>query len=876
MNLLSSKPPLNMLLILPLILQIVGIIITIGYGFTIQGGDANGKTLVLLCLVWILGTILSSLMIVRYINSQHLKLYKHTVDVSHLNNKLETEIQRRELIEATLMESEALFQDVLNNTIAAIACFRIYLPDYQREYVYFSAGQQHVFGYAPEELSADLSLFYNRLHPEDQTAIWDGINEKTCREGSLTVEYRYYHPDGKMRWISDHFLSRWDEAKQYWFVTAVGIDITDRKLAEFALRESEAKFRTAFHDNVISMNMCNIQGQFLQVNQAFCHLLGYSEAEILQFSFQDVTYSEDLDLDQSLHTKMMAGEIPFYHLEKRYVAKDGGIVWALLSVTLVRDQENQPLYGVSHVQDITSRKQAEVDLLEQRNFFQQVLNTAPNPIFVRDTQGHFLTVNQAAAAIHGVSVEEMIGRSEEEFNPNSKNIEKFLADNQIVMTERKVKTSGIQSITNIQGQTLHYYTVISPFLDSKGEVQGIIGACTDVTELKKVEAELRQAKAAADLASQAKSTFLAHMSHELRTPLNAILGFSKLIQRQSNLTKEQQENLDIIISNGNHLLTLINQVLDLSKIEAGKATFQGQHFDLHQLLFEVIELFRLQASQQGLEIGCNCSPAVPQYIYTDALKLRQILLNLIGNALKFTIEGSITIKVELLENLASRKSALASEVNFPITLGFRAIDTGVGIAPEEIGQLFQPFSQARSGQNAPEGTGLGLSISKNFVQLLGGDMQLQSQLGKGTIITFQISAERSDEQQILADKYLDRYADKHADRYVDNCLEVSLSDPCPEYQTIVKKFPAIAPALPSNSTLTLPSKITSTDFTDIPHPWLRKLSVALVVGDLQIINALIEELYQVKPSLVPILKNLVNQYQFEFILSLVHPLTNPD
>ena len=865
MTLLSSKPPLKMLLILPLILQVVGIIITIGYVFTTQGGDANGKTLVLLCLVWILVTIFSSLMILRYANSQHLKLYKPT---SHLNNKLEAEIQRRKLIEATLMESEALFQDVLNNTIAAIACFRIHLPDYQRESVYFSAGQQQVFGYTPEELSTDLSLFCNRLHPGDQAAIWDGINERTCREGSLTVEYRYYHPDGKMRWISDHLLSRWDEAKQYWFVTAVGIDITDRKLAEFALRESEAKFRSAFHENVISMNMCNIQGQFLQVNQAFCHMLGYSEAEILSLSFQDVTYPEDLDLDQSLHTKVMAGEIPFYHLEKRYVAKDGGIIWALLSVTLVRDQENQPLYGVSHIQDITSRKQAEVNLLEQRNFFQQVLNTVPNPIFVKDAQGHFITANQAAAAIYSVSVEEMIGRGTDEFNLNSGQVEEFLADNQIVMSERKAKTSSIQSITNIEGQIFYYYTVISPFLDSQGEVQGIIGASTDVTELKKVEAELRQAKEAADGASQAKSTFLAHMSHELRTPLNAILGFSKLIQPQSNLTREQQENLGIIISNGNHLLILINQVLDLSKIEAGKATFQGQHFDLHQLLFEVTEMFRLQASQQGLELGCNCSPAVPQYIYTDALKLRQILLNLIGNALKFTIEGSVTIKVELLENLAPRNSALAPEVNFPITLDFRAIDTGVGIAPEEIDQLFQPFSQTRSGQNAPEGTGLGLSISKSFVQLLGGDMQLQSQLGKGTIITFQISAKRSDEQQILADKYADKYADK--------CLEVSISDPWPEYQPIVKEFPAIAPALPNNSTLTLPSKITPTDFADIPHHWLKKLSVALVVGDLQIINALIEELSQVKPSLVPILKNLVSQYQFEFILSLVHPLTNPD
>lgn len=873
MGLLSSKLTLKMLLVLPLILQVIGITITIGYVFTAQGGDTSRRTLVLLCLVGVLGATLSSLVIARYVNFQHFKLYKRTAKLSQLNNKLAAEIQRREAIEATLLESEALFQDVLNNAITAIACFRICLPDYKREYVYFSAGQQQVFGYTPEEFAADLSLFYQRIHPEDQLKFWQDINQRTCQAGSLTIEYRYYHPDGKMRWILDHLSSRWDEAKQYWFVTAVAIDITAQKETEAALRESETKFRTAFNESVIGMNMCTVAGKFLQVNPAFCQMLGYTEAELLELSFQDITSSEDLDQDIALYTQMIEKGHFHYHLEKRYLCKDGREVWTLLSVVLVRDQKHQPLYSVSHVQDITSRKQGEVELIEQRNFFQQVLNTVPNPIFIKDTQGRFLTVNQSAAAIHGVSVEEMIGRGVEEFNPNSQNVEKFLADNQVVMAERKAKIAGVQAVTNIQGQTFYYYTVISPFLDSQEQVRGIIGACTDITELKKVEAELRQAKEIAEEASQAKGIFLTHMSHELRTPLNAILGFSQLLRHQDNLTNEQQENLGIIISSGEHLLTLINQVLDLSKLEAGRATFQGKHFDLHQLLFEVIEMFRLQANQQGLELSCigispnseNYSPPVPQYIYSDELKLRQILLNLVSNALKFTQKGNITIKVELLGKSCPISAALDSELNSDLTLGFSVIDTGVGIAPEEIDRLFQPFSQTSSGQNASEGTGLGLSISQGFVQLLGGEMQLQSQLDQGTTVSFQITAGQGDERQILAEKIPNKPLGLATDGTVSP----------PFAQEIDREAPAIF-AFHRHIVSALDHNISSSDFADVTPSWLRNLSLALVEGDIQIINALIEEPYQVKPELLPILKSLVNQYQFEFLLSIVQPLTPPD
>jgi PAS domain S-box-containing protein len=736
-----GRLPLKFLYTLPLIAQVVGVSsIAI---FLISSQVQLSQTLVLLFLVVVLCTTLTSLIMARYVTLQHLTLKRQAAELSELNTQLAQEIHQRQVVEANLTESESLFQYVLDNAVAAITCFQLYPPEYNRKYVYLSAGQKQIFGYTAEELLADITLFTSRVHPEDQIHTRDILDATVSQENSRNIEYRYYHPDGQMRWISDYLFSRWDAVKECWFVTAVATDITKLKLMETALRDSETKFRSAFHNTAIGMNMCSNAGQFLQVNQAFCQMLGYTETELLNLSFQEITYPEDVDRDIYLHMQMLEGEIPYYHLEKRYVRKDGGLVWVLLSVTAIRDQNQKPLYGVSHAQDITDRKQVEIELREQRNFFQQVVNTVPIPIFVKDLQGRHLIANKATSDIHYLSIDQVIGKTHSELSASPEEGEQFLQDNQQVIIQGTTKIYSSQIVTNRLGEKRWYYTMISPFFDTQGNTQGVIGSSTDITGLKKIEEELRQAKEAAEAANQAKSTFLAHMSHELRTPLNAILGFSQLMERQPNLTPEQQGNLGIIISSGEHLLSLINQVLDLSKIEAGRSNFQGQTFNLYQLIEEVIEMFQLSAEQQDLQITYEFAPLVPRYIYTDQLKLRQILLNLVNNGLKFTKVGGVTIKIEVLgddpQNIAENYTSPLAD-NAEVHLRFTVSDTGCGIEPQEIDRLFQPFSQTISGQQIPGSTGLGLSISRGFAQLLGGDMQIHSVLGQGTSIEFQIVA----------------------------------------------------------------------------------------------------------------------------------------
>ena len=303
------------------------------------------------------------------------------------------------------------------------------------------------------------------------------------------------------------------------------------------------------------------------------------------------------------------------------------------------------------------------------------------------------------------------------------------------------------------GKVIPLEVYSTPIFDETGKVIYSINAFLDITKRIQTEkllsdynqtleqqvaertAELQQeimvrtqAEEAAKVANQAKSAFLANMSHELRTPLNAILGFAQLMSYSPNFLPEQKEHLDIISRSGEHLLTLINQVLDLSKIEAGRIPLNETEFDLHHLLNDLEDMFRLKASNKGLEIICDYSPALPQYIRTDEVKLRQVLINLVSNAIKFTSSGRVLVRVRAANNAVSPTEKIDFEVE----------DTGVGIAPDELDSLFQPFMQTKTGRQSKEGTGLGLALSRQFVQLMQGEISVSSQVGVGSIFKFNI------------------------------------------------------------------------------------------------------------------------------------------
>ncbi|GAK54892.1 multi-sensor hybrid histidine kinase [Candidatus Vecturithrix granuli] len=263
-------------------------------------------------------------------------------------------------------------------------------------------------------------------------------------------------------------------------------------------------------------------------------------------------------------------------------------------------------------------------------------------------------------------------------------------------------------------------------------------------QLEAQTVELRDAKETAEAANRAKSEFLANISHELRTPLNAILGFTQLLYRDVSLTEAQREKLGVITRSGEHLLTLINGVLDMSKIEAGRLSLQVESFDLWQTLMNIEEMIRVRAESKGLEFLVTREPDVPRYIKTDEGKLRQVLINLLSNAVKFTEEGKVELRIRNEElGMKNAKNQSIPHSQFAI-LHFSVADTGIGIPPEEYNAIFQAFGRTRYSQTHKEGTGLGLTISRKFVQFMGGDIRVESEYEKGSMFSFQIQVELTD------------------------------------------------------------------------------------------------------------------------------------
>ena len=467
-----------------------------------------------------------------------------------------------------------------------------------------------------------------------------------------------------------------------------------------------------------------------------------------------------------------------YHAyEYRFLCADGNYRWFYNQLRLIRQESGEPLEIVEYCLDINEqqaalqeRQQVEIELENQRSFLRQIFDVVPNGIFVKDTEGCFVTINQAGSAIFGVEIAEVIGHRENEFIAMPpEQMETYLVNNRRVMETGQRQIYPSQTIVNKQGELRWYKTIVEPFVDIQGVLKGVIGSAMDITDIKQAEIELQTAKEAAEAANRAKSTFLANMSHELRTPLNAILGFTQVMEGDRLLNPEHQEYLGIINRAGKHLLELINDVLEMSKIEAGQTTLQLEACDLYLLLKGLEEIFRLKANSQGLELIFQVAPGVPHYIETDERKLRQVLLNIVGNALKFTPAGQVSLAINWIESLPDEvidqttleaaivNSKLNSSLEIPdnsrdrelekiFYLVFTITDTGTGIDSEEIPLLFTPFMQTMSGYKSQQGTGLGLAISRKFVQQLGGDIWVQSTVGQGTVFSFYIPCSSLDQE----------------------------------------------------------------------------------------------------------------------------------
>ncbi len=388
-------------------------------------------------------------------------------------------------------------------------------------------------------------------------------------------------------------------------------EAAERRRAEEGLRDSEERFRSAFHHAAIGMALVGLDGRFLLVNRSLCELVGYAADDLLARTFQDITHPDDLDADLENVRRLVAAEIESYQMEKRYRHRGGRAVWVLLSVSLVRDPAGKPLYFISQIQDITARK--------------------------------------------------------------------------------------------------------------------------------KGEEELRDAKEAAEAASKAKGEFLANMSHEIRTPMNGILGMTELAL-DTALTDEQREYLGLIRTSAGALLTIINEILDFSKVESGKLTLEAVAFSPRRRLSDSVRMLEVRARQKGLTLVLDVSPDVPEMVVGDPTRLSQVVTNLVGNALKFTEQGEVVVSVASGGRQPpdpSNDQGADAPRSPEVLLRFEVRDTGIGIPADKLGAIFRPFEQADGSTTRKYGgTGLGLTIAAQLVGLMGGRIRVESEPGRGSTFHF--------------------------------------------------------------------------------------------------------------------------------------------
>ena len=513
-----------------------------------------------------------------------------------------------------------------------------------------------------------------------------------------------------------------------------------RSRSAAALRESEQRYRMLFESAADAVFLQDLAGNLLDVNQVACQRLGYTHAELLTMSLSDIdspTYAAKIP--ERMEAIQREGALVF---ETEHVSRDGDIIPTEVSSRII-EYDGRPVQ-LNIARDITERKEAEEKIRRQRDLLENTIESLPHPFYVIDAADYTIQIaNSASGYANGrqrVACYELTHGSAEPCNTT----EHPCPLRTVQRTGQPVK---VEHIHYDQANRPRYVEVHSyPIFDDEGEVQQMIEYTLDITERKKAEAALREAKEAAEAANRAKSIFLANMSHELRTPLNAILGFSQLMARDMRLEAEQQENLDIISQSGEHLLALINDVLTMSKIEAGRIILNEKTFDLFRLLSALEEMFTLRAQEKGLALIFDFGEDVPRYIRADENKLRQVLINLLSNAVKFTSEGGVTLRIATKPLKAAPTEPPPASPKSPaqglwqdnVRLYFEVEDTGVGIAPDEIDQLFAPFAQTQSGQAAQEGTGLGLAISQKFIHLMGGQLKATSEVGQGSLFKFSV------------------------------------------------------------------------------------------------------------------------------------------
>ncbi|MBV7329672.1 response regulator [Chloroflexi bacterium TSY] len=535
--------------------------------------------------------------------------------------------------------------------------------------------------------------------------------------------------EGKQRYFQTTKRPLFSEDGIATHVIGTATDVTQRLQIEKELQEQQKFIQLILSNIPIALNVLDKDGVFTLSEGQGLDRLGYKPGELVGQSIFDV-YRHRSDLLNNFQA-VLSGE------ERTFINRDDhNVVYESRALPL-RDDHGNVTGLISVGVNITERVQAERALETERKLLRTLIDILPDYIYAKDQESCFILANWALATFRGFDTpKQLIGKTDFDLFGEEQMRSTYEQEQEIMQSGKPLLNKMFRRGTDESPRWV--LTTKVPLRDATENIVGLVGISRDVTDLKLIEDELRTAKEKAEEATRTKSEFLANMSHEIRTPMNAVIGMTSLLL-DTQLTAEQREFVETIRGSGEALLTIINEILDFSKIESGKLDLDTQPFDLHTCIEDALDLFAAEASEKGIELAYMTDENTPNTVVGDVTRLRQILVNLVGNAVKFTEQGEIVVSVDCL-----RLDELCQ-------LHFAVRDTGIGIRTERMQTLFESFAQADvSITRQYGGTGLGLAISRRLCRLMSGDMWVESEVGVGSIFHFRIMLPAASTQKRIA------------------------------------------------------------------------------------------------------------------------------
>jgi two-component system sensor histidine kinase/response regulator len=639
-------------------------------------------------------------------------------DLLGLTHALEALVKQREAARDALTLTEAANRRILNSLREVV-----FQTDLDGNWVYLNPAWQNITGFALEDTLGKPAMGF--LHTEDQRSALPRVQDVLARrEPLLRQQMRFRTVRGGWRWLEVFATRLESEERRTVGLSGSLIDITDQKLAQDQLIVSEERLNQALRATDSPLWDWDMSKPQPYVDPAWLVNLGYpmNDPALQAIEWQKQLHPDDV-LRWQLHLREhLSRERAELDIELRFATFDNQWRYTLVRGKAIAWDGKRALRLAGTVQDITARKEAEQSALRQQELTEQILDQLPIPVFLKDRDGRFVRFNRRFQELSQRSRREILGHKIEDFA--SRGWTGITQQEDAMAWETRRMVTSERRLTNVDPPV---DLLVMRIVIASGGESYLLGFSIDMSEQRAARDAMQRAVESAEAASRAKSEFLANMSHEIRTPMNGILGMTELVL-ESSLTPEQRDDIALVKASAHALLTIINDILDFSKIEAGKLDIEEVPFDLRKLVTETVRSMALRAQQKSLELVCELPADLPRTMKGDPGRLRQVLINLLGNAIKFTQQGKVALTLR-----AGR------EIDGRCEVAFAVADTGIGIPPDKQKLIFEAFSQV-DGSTTREygGTGLGLTICRRLVILMQGSIEVDSTPGQGSTFRFTV------------------------------------------------------------------------------------------------------------------------------------------